>query len=80
MAEGLTEMDKRHLKSATRELLDEFDNLEKAALHCRMGPARLSEYQNFDASAFMPVDVILALERAASKPVISSRPLAWTAP
>lgn len=60
------------MKIATRELLNEFDSLRDAADKCRMGAARLSQFQNFDAPAFMPIDVVFILERAIGKPIVTS--------
>lgn len=71
--EGLTEMERRQIKIATRELLDEFPSLQEAAKLCRMGATRLSQYQFFDAPAFMPIDVVFVLERAAGKPIVTSK-------
>ena len=68
----LTDMEKRQLKIATRQLLDEFPSLQEAAKLCRMGATRLSQYQYFDAPAFMPIDVVLVLERAARKPMVTA--------
>jgi len=65
MNAGLNEMDIRLLKLATRKLLDAFNNLQEAAQVCRVKPTNLSQYQSFEKSAFMPVDVLVALERAA---------------
>ena len=52
----LSDMEKRQMKVATRQLLDEFPSLQEAAKLCRMGATRLSQYQYFDAPAFMPID------------------------
>lgn len=73
MTQDFSDMEKRQLKIATQELLDEFDNLHDAAKQCRMSTARLSQFQNFDAPAFMPIDVVFALERQVGKPVVTSQ-------
>ena len=73
MSVDLTDMEKRQIKVATRQLLDEFPNLQEASKLCRMGATRISQYQYFDAPAFMPVDVVFALERAARKPILTSQ-------
>jgi len=65
------EMEFRLLKLATRKLLDSFQNLKDASSHCRVKPTNLSQYQSFEHSAFMPVDVVLELERAAETSVLS---------
>jgi hypothetical protein len=69
----LTDMEKRQMKVATRQLLDEFPSLQEAAKLCRMGATRLSQYQYFDAPAYMPIDVVLVLERAVKKPIVTSQ-------
>jgi hypothetical protein len=66
-------MEKRQMKVATRQLLDEFPSLQEAAKLCRMGATRLSQYQYFDAPAFMPIDVVVVLERAVKKPIVTSQ-------
>ncbi|MGB0682589.1 MAG: hypothetical protein ACPGOV_07775 [Magnetovibrionaceae bacterium] len=71
MNERLNDMEKRLLKLATRKLLDGFGSLEKAAQRCRVKPTNLSQYQSFETTAFMPVDVVMDLERAAGLPAIS---------
>lgn len=68
---GLGDMEIRQLKLATRKLLDSFGSLEKAAAHCRVKPSNLSQYQSFEHTAFMPVDVALALEKIAGEPVVT---------
>lgn len=68
----LSDMEKRQIKVATRQLLDEFPSLQEAAKLCRMGATRLSQYQYFDAPAFMPIDVVLVLERAIKKPIVTA--------
>ncbi|MBT6095156.1 MAG: hypothetical protein HOH04_09750 [Rhodospirillaceae bacterium] len=65
MNANLSEMDTRLLKLATRKLLDAFSSLQEAAQVCRVKPTNLSQYQSFEKTAFMPIDVIVALERAA---------------
>lgn len=65
MNAGLSEMETRLLKLATRKLLDAFANLNDAAAACRVKPTNLSQYQSFEKTTFMPIDVIVALERAA---------------
>jgi hypothetical protein len=75
MSGELTDMEKRQIKVATRQLLDEFPNLQEAAKLCRMGATRLSQYQYFDAPAFMPIDVVFVLERAVRKPVLTGQVL-----
>lgn len=67
----LREMEYRLLKLATRKLLGRFKNLEDAAKHCRVKPTNLSQYQSFDHSAFMPVDVAMELERVVGEPVLT---------
>jgi hypothetical protein len=67
----LREMEYRLLKLATRKLLGRFDNLEHAASHCRVKPTNLSQYQSFDHSAFMPIDVAMELERVVGEPVLT---------
>jgi hypothetical protein len=69
----MSDMEKRQMKVATRQLLDEFPSLQEAAKLCRMGATRLSQYQYFDAPAFMPIDVVFVLERAIRKPVVTSQ-------
>jgi hypothetical protein len=69
----LSDMEKRQMKVATRQLLDEFPSLQEAAKLCRMGATRLSQYQYFDAPAFMPIDVVVVLERAIKKPVVTAQ-------
>lgn len=69
----LSDMEKRQMKVATRQLLDEFPSLQEAAKLCRMGATRLSQYQYFDAPAFMPIDVVLVLERSIRKPIVTSQ-------
>ncbi len=63
----LSEMEIRLLKLATRKLLDGFANLNDAAAVCRVKPTNLSQYQSFEKTAFMPVDVMVALERAVGR-------------
>lgn len=65
MNDSLAEMETRLLKLATRKLLDSFANLNDAAAVCRVKPTNLSQYQSFEKTTFMPVDVMIALERAA---------------
>lgn len=65
------EMEHRLLKLATRKLLDSFDSLQAASKLCRVKPTNLSQYQSFEHSAFMPVDVVMDLERAAGTSVLS---------
>ncbi|PHS79777.1 MAG: hypothetical protein COB59_00375 [Rhodospirillaceae bacterium] len=71
MSKELADMDKRQLKIATRELLNEFPNLQNAATHCRTNTTRLSQYQNFDSPTFMPIDVVLSLETACGNSIVS---------
>jgi hypothetical protein len=85
MGEEMTDMEKRRIKVATRQLLDEFPSLQEASKLCRMGATRLSQYQYFDAPAFMPIDVVFVLERAARMPVLTGEVLkmhhaVWPAP
>ena len=65
------DMEIRLLKLATRKLLDGFGSLEKAAAHCRVKPSNLSQYQSFEHTAFMPVDVALALEAVIGEPILT---------
>ena len=65
MNDSLAEMETRLLKLATRKLLDSFQNLNEAAALCRVKPTNLSQYQSFEKTTFMPIDVMIALERAA---------------
>lgn len=65
-------MDGRHLKLATRKLLERFSSLEQAASHCRVKPTNLSQYQSFEHNAFMPVDVAMSLEREIGEPILSA--------
>lgn len=76
------EMEFRLLKLATRKLLDSFGSLKTAASMCRVKPTNLSQYQSFEHSAFMPVDVLLELERAANTSILSEEMarIAGTAP
>jgi hypothetical protein len=70
MNSGLSDMETRLLKLATRKLLDTFTNLNDAAAVCRVKPTNLSQYQSFEKTAFMPIDVLVALEcAAASSPI-----------
>ena len=70
MNSGLNDMETRLLKLATRKLLDTFTSLNLAAAACRVKPTNLSQYQSFEKTAFVPVDVLVDLERAAgSAPV-----------
>lgn len=62
----LTPPEWRGLKIATRQLLAEFENLEDAAQFVRVKPSELSRYQNFDQTAFIPLDVAVILERIAN--------------
>ncbi|MGB0670570.1 MAG: hypothetical protein ACPGNT_03670 [Rhodospirillales bacterium] len=68
----LGDMEKRLLKLATRKLLDHFRSLEEAAGVCRVKPTNLSQYQSFETTAFMPIDVLMDLERAAGAAPVSS--------
>ena len=65
------DMEKRLIKLATRKLLEKFDTLEKAASCCRVRPTNLSQYQSFDHSAFMQLDVAIALEKACGEAVVT---------
>ena len=65
------EMEYRLLKLATRKLLNSFDSLQAASRLCRVKPTNLSQYQSFEHSAFMPVDVVINLEREANSSVLS---------
>ncbi len=67
----LADMRIRLLILATRKLLDKFKNLKDAATFCRVKPTNLSQYQSFEHSAFMPVDVVMALESVAGEPFVS---------
>jgi len=71
MNETLGDMEFRLLKLATRKLLDHFGSLKAAAELCRVKPTNLSQYQSFEHTTFMPVDVILTLERAAGRTFLS---------
>jgi len=71
MNETLGDMEFRLLKLATRKLLDHFGSLRAAADLCRVKPTNLSQYQSFEHTTFMPVDVILTLERAAGETYLS---------
>ena len=64
MNNSLNEMEFRLLKLATRKLLDSFGSLKAAADLCRVKPTNLSQYQSFEHTAFIPVDVAIKLERA----------------
>ncbi len=64
MNASLSDMEVRLLKLATRKLLDAFKNLNDAAQACRVKPTNLSQYQSFEKTAFMPIDVMVELERA----------------
>lgn len=66
-----SEMEFRLLKLATRKLLDSFDSLQAASQLCRVKPTNLSQYQSFEHTAFMPVDVVINLEREANSSVLS---------
>ncbi|NQV98662.1 MAG: hypothetical protein HQ483_03100 [Rhodospirillales bacterium] len=65
------EMEFRLLKLATRKLLNSFGSLQAAAEVCRVKPTNLSQYQSFEHTAFMPIDVVIHLQRAASSTVLS---------
>jgi len=61
----LSRVEKRLIKVATRKLLSEFNGLEQASKHCRIAVSHLSNYQNFETTAFMPFDVVAVLQRVA---------------
>ncbi len=65
------EMEFRLIKLATRKLLNTFGSLQAASELCRVKPTNLSQYQSFEHTAFMPVDVVITLERAANLYVLS---------
>ena len=65
------DMELRMLKLATRKLLERFGSLEKAALSQRVSATCLSHYQNFDNTSYMPIDVVLALEKVVGEPIVS---------
>ena len=71
MNDSYNEMEYRLLKLATRKLLDSFASLNVAAQKCRVKPTNLSQYQSFEHTAFMPIDVVIHLERAANSSVLS---------
>ncbi len=71
MNENRNDMETRLLKLATRKLLDLFGSLKDASKHCRVKPTNLSQYQSFEHSAFMPVDVVLDLERVSQSAILS---------
>ena len=59
MNTSLTSTEARLLILATRKLLDRFKNLKDASSFCRVKPTNLSQYQSFEHTAFMPVDVVI---------------------
>jgi len=71
MNTALNDMEFRLLKLATRKLLDKFGSLKAAADLCRVKPTNLSQYQSFEHTTFMPIDVALTLERHAGAPVLT---------
>jgi len=69
---SVTDMEFRLLKLATRKLLDKFGSLKVAAGLCRVKPTNLSQYQSFEHTTFMPIDVALTLERHAGAPILTN--------
>lgn len=53
-------------KDATRRLLDAVGGIDRAAEACRVGRSQLSRCANpYDERAYLPLDAVLPLERAA---------------
>ncbi len=69
---SVSDMEFRLLKLATRKLLDTFGSLKVAADLCRVKPTNLSQYQSFEHTTFMPIDVALTLERHAGAPILTN--------
>lgn len=61
---------KRHALLAKR-LIQSCGGLEEAAENCRLERSRLAEFQNPEAAAFMPADVMVDLEAYAGEPIYS---------
>jgi len=72
MTTGLTNGEVRQIKQATQDLLKEFDSLKHAAGLCRATETRLGQYQDSATDDFMPIDIVLVLERAAGKPIVTT--------
>jgi len=71
MNKTVSDMEFRLLKLATRKLLDTFGSLKVAAGLCRVKPTNLSQYQSFEHTTFMPIDVALTLERHAGVSILT---------
>jgi len=61
---------KRHALLAKR-LIQSCGGLEEAAANCRLERSRLADFQNPEADAFMPADVMVDLEAYAGEPIYS---------
>lgn len=59
------------LKTYTRQLIHAVGGLDAAASCCRVGRSSLGNYQDHDSDQFMPMDVALALEQVAGKPILT---------
>jgi len=61
----------RAIKTYTRKLIHEVGGLDAAASCCRVGRSSLSNYQDQGSDQFMPIDVVLALEQVAGRPIVT---------
>lgn len=59
------------LKTYTRQLIHAVGDLDAAASCCRVGRSSLGNYQDHDSDQCMPIDVALALEQVAGKPILT---------
>lgn len=63
---------KNAIKTYTRQLIAAVGDLEAAASCCRVSKSVLGEYQDRNNDRYMPVDVALALEQVAQKPILTA--------
>lgn len=59
------------LRSRTKLLIERLGGVEAAADFTRVGKSMLSNYQTRNGTDFIPVDVMMDLERAAEEPIVS---------
>lgn len=60
------------LKTYTRQLIAAVGGLDAAASCCRVGRSSLSGYQDHASEQCMPIDVVLALEAVAGRPIVTA--------
>ena len=64
-------MESRRLPSLTRQLIKACGGIDEASTACCLKRSRLGECQIPGSGAFLPIDVVAALEQYCGEPIIS---------